>query len=334
MTTIGWYVHHQGGGHLGRLRAILPRLDADVICFSSLSEPDDLPSRVRWITLEQDSDTVDGRDPARADPNAGGTLHWAPLQHGGHRSRLARVAGVLAAEPVDAFVVDVSVEVTLFVRLLGIPVVVMAQPGDRTDTPHRLAYGAATAIIAPWPEHLVSSRQLDGYDVTFTGGISRHEGRPVSRSEPGVDVLLLGGRGGSTVTPGEIAAARESTPGRRWRVLTDGGEWVADPWALLTSARVVVAWAGQNSIADLAAASARAIVVPQPRPFREQVATGEALAAAGLALVEGGWPEPERWPALLDAADGLTPDWDRWQVDGAALRAAEAIQRIAERWPR
>ncbi|BDZ50875.1 hypothetical protein GCM10025867_31160 [Frondihabitans sucicola] len=181
MTTIGWYVHHQGGGHLGRMLSILPRLDADVICFSSLEEPSGLPRRVRWVHLDLDSDVLDGRDPVDSDPAAGGALHWAPLQHAGHRSRIARLVAVVAEHPVDAFVVDVSVEVVLTVRLLGIPVVVMAQPGDRDDAPHRLAYRAATLILAPWPADLVEAPYLRGLPVVHTGGISRHEGRAVQR---------------------------------------------------------------------------------------------------------------------------------------------------------
>ena len=43
-------------------------------------------------------------------------------------------------------VVDVSVEVTLLVRLLGVPVVVVAMQGDRHDRAHRTAYDAATAL--------------------------------------------------------------------------------------------------------------------------------------------------------------------------------------------
>ena len=42
-----------------------------------------------------------------------------------------------------------------FVRLLGIRTIVLAQPGDRSDAPHRLAFDAAERIVAPWPEELL-----------------------------------------------------------------------------------------------------------------------------------------------------------------------------------
>ena len=47
-----------------------------------------------------------------------------------------------------AIVVDVSVEVALFVRLLGVPVIVMAMPGERIDGPHALVHQIADHIIA------------------------------------------------------------------------------------------------------------------------------------------------------------------------------------------
>src|SRR3712207_8569721 len=50
----------------------------------------------------------------------------------------------------DVLVVDVSVEVALLARLLGVPVVLVAQRGRRDDDPHRRAYAAAAAVAAPW----------------------------------------------------------------------------------------------------------------------------------------------------------------------------------------
>ncbi|BDZ50874.1 hypothetical protein GCM10025867_31150 [Frondihabitans sucicola] len=136
------------------------------------------------------------------------------------------------------------------------------------------------------------------------------------------------------MTRSDVRAAQDATPDRRWRILVDDGEWLGDPWPAIGSAKVVIAWAGQNSVADLAVAGARAVVIPQPRPFREQVVTGEALTAAGLALVQPTWPAAESWGPLLDRAESSTPDWYRWRTDGAAGRAADAILTVARRWPR
>ncbi len=336
---IGWYVHHHGGGHLARMLAIANHLDAEITCFSSLPEPEGLPQGCSWIALDRDDDVrPGGMAPAEADPTAGGLLHWAPLGHAGHLGRLSVIAESVAETPFDAFVVDVSVEVTLLVRLLGIRTVVIAQPGQRDDTAHHLGYRAATTIIAPWPRALLQPAHLDQMtDKTlYSGGISRFEdrGRP-SESQSGAqrrDVVLLGGRGGSSAS---IAAVNEAaaSSGYRWRNLgaTPGASWSADPWDSLASALVVVAWAGQNSIADLAAADAAAVVIPQDRPFAEQSETARAIDRAGLAIVEKEWPPADAWPGLIQRAMELRPDWTQWQVAGAAARAADAIADTARR---
>lgn len=345
--TVAWYVHHHGLGHLGRLRAVAPHLDADLLCLSTLPEPAGLPDGCTWVRLDRDDDVrPGGPDPARADPTASGLLHWAPLGHAGHRARLARIAAEVAARPVTAFVVDVSAEVTLLARLLGVPPVVVAQPGTRDDEPHALALRAAVRVVAPWPAGLVPAPHLDAVarKVVHTGGISRFEGR-VPDAGPRSGVLLLAGRGGTEVTGAQVDAAVRATPGRTWSLLgspggspgdvpggvpgAGAGRWADDPWDELTGAGTVVTWAGQGSVADLAVAGARAVVVPQPRPFDEQVATARALDAAGLAVVEPTWPDPARWPEVLDRAAALDPDWSRWRTAGAAARAAAAIEDVA-----
>ena len=104
-------------------------------------------------------------------------------------------------------------------------------------------------------------------------------------------MLVLSGRGGTELTLDELAAAEAETPGWTWTVLgAPGDRWVADPWPLICAADVVVTHAGQNAIADVAAARRPAVVVPQPRPFDEQATTAGALAAAGLAVVCARWP--------------------------------------------
>lgn len=45
-------------------------------------------------------------------------------------------------------VVDVSVEVALLCRLAGVPVTVMAMPGERGDAVHGLGYDIADEIVA------------------------------------------------------------------------------------------------------------------------------------------------------------------------------------------
>ncbi|AGZ42932.1 glycosyl transferase [Actinoplanes friuliensis DSM 7358] len=319
----GWYVHHHGAGHLTRFRAVRPHLAGEVVVFSSLPEPSSLPPQTSWVHLGRDDDRPAGApDPADSDPTAGGLLHWAPLGHAGHARRLAVITDAIATRRFDRFVIDVSVEVALLVRLLGVATVVVTQPGDRSDDPHRLAYASATRVLAPWPG---GAHRSQGF--VEVGGISRFDGRVRdAEPDPGTVLVLGGGIVEGDLTE-RVARAAAASPGTRWQV-AGGPTWIDDPWLALQRAEVVVAAAGQNSIADLAAAGARAVVVPQPRPFDEQAATGRILLDRSLAVVEPAWPADDAWPAVLDRARSLQPDWSLWGVAGAARRAADVIAEV------
>lgn len=307
-----------------------PHLPGTVVAFSSLEAPSDLPPGTRWVELPRDDAPYvrhgESVDPRSADPTAGGLLHWAPLGHPGHRRRLAAIAA--ASADLDAFVVDVSVEVALWVRLLGLPTVVVTQPGDRTDGVHSLAYRAADRILAPWPEGAAPSAALDEARdrVVWVGGISRFAGRPRTAAREPRSVLVLG----AALAGGALERARAEAASAGWAFRTvgaDAAHWSADPWDALCAAEVVVSAAGQNSVADLAAAGARAVVIAQERPFDEQAATAAELDRAGLAVVSHP-PEPGAFVGLLDRARALDPRWEQWQTAGAPERAAAVIGSV------
>lgn len=340
---IGWYVHHHGFGHVARFLAVHPHLREPVRAFSSLPRPTGLGDGVEWIVLPDDADTVehdDGSrfDPRQADPTVRGALHWAPHDHPGHRARLARIAA--GAADLRAMVVDVSAEVVAFARLLGLRTVAVTQPGERTDAAHALAYDLADRILAPWAHGAVPAGALSSRTdrVVWTGGISRYDGRggrfggdgfggggdgaPAERS-----VLFLG-----RVLDDDVRRdAEDLLAAAGWRthaVGHDAGSRIDDPWPLVTSSTVIVSAAGQNSVADLAAAGARAVVVAQDRPFDEQRHTACALHRWGLARVAPDGVDAAGIVGLVEAAANDSPDWSRWQVAGAAERAAESIEAM------
>jgi hypothetical protein len=336
-VVIGWYVHHHGFGHVARFLAVHPHLRRPVRAFSSLPRPAGLGDEVEWVVLPDDADIVDHEDGTRVDPRAAdptvrGALHWAPHDHPGHRARLTRIAG--GAADLHAMVVDVSAEVVAFARLLGLRTVAVTQPGERTDAAHALAYDLADRILAPWAHGAVPARALSNRTdrVVWTGGISRYDGRPAGeRAAEGADaarsVLFLG-----RVLDDDVrrdAEERLSAAGWRTRAVGhDPGSRVDDPWPLLTTHTVVVSAAGQNSVADLAAAGACAVVVAQDRPFDEQRHTACALHRWGLARVAPDGVDAAGIVALVEEAATRPPDWSRWQVTGAAERAAEAVEAM------
>ena len=131
------------------------------------------------------------------DASASGVLHWAPGTTAGCRARMAALASWIERAGPAAVVVDVSVEVALLARLHGIPVVVVALPGERTDRAHLAAYDLADALLAPWPAeaHARDWPQSWASKAWCVGGLSRFDGRPrPSRPREGGSVLLALGR--------------------------------------------------------------------------------------------------------------------------------------------
>jgi hypothetical protein len=333
-VVIGWYVHHHGFGHVARFLAVQPHLRVPVVAFSSSARPSGLDPAVEWVKLPADADaveTADGTvlDPRSADPTARGALHWAPHDHPGHRERLATIARVAAERHLGAFVVDVSAEVVALARILGLRTVAVTQPGARTDAPHALAYRLADRIVAPWPHGAVPTPGLTAHAdrLVWTGGISRFDARTRDNAREPRAVLFLG----RVLDPAVHAELTTRLSAGGWDVRSIGHDdhsRVDDPWPLLCRSTVIVSAAGQNSVADLAASGARAVVIAQDRPFDEQRATADALERWGLARTVDDTISASDLAAVIEQAGGDTPDWTHWQASGAAKRMAAAVEGI------
>jgi hypothetical protein len=311
--VIAYYVHHQGSGHLHRAGAIAAHLRSGVTVLSSLPPQ----SGLDWVRLPRDDDA------AGSDPTAGGTLHWAPLQHNGFRDRMAMISQWIAQARPQLAVVDVSVEVTMLFRLHGVPVVVVGMPGDRSDRPHRLAYDAATAILAPWAAEFARDWPEPWLDKTFhAGSISRFDGcsTATGRQRPGSVLLLHGSGGHPTTTPGTDSASWT------WSVAHDLD--AAGVLRRLEQAEVVVTHAGQNAVAEIAAVGRPAVVVPGDRPHGEQLDTAAVLERAGIAVVARR-PPPDFDGLLQRAVDLGAEGWRRWRAGGGAPAAAAFLESLA-----
>lgn len=357
---IGYYVHHQGSGHVRRAAAVARHMQHDVVGLGSGPRPDEWAGA--WVALPRDDDPP-VPDPDAAGVTAGGVLHWVPRHHPGLRARSRVIADWIEEERPALVVVDVSVEVSLLVRLCGVPVVGGAMPGERTDRPHRLAYDLAEALLAPWPEgahpdngwpqawtdktwHVGGISALDLGSADDPGGMpSRTDGGSVEGVAGAVggttdagqvagvrDVLVLWGTGGDDPDQGRYAEAQRATPGWRWTFR--GGRLPAaeNLAADLRAADVVVVHAGQGSVADVALLRRPAVVLAQPRPHAEQEATVRAIARMGIAATGVGWPVAPEWPGLLEQALAIGgAGWERWGGDGAVAAAAH-LDELADRF--
>lgn len=327
MTTrpvVGWYAHHLGAGHVARARVVAGLMTADVTILSSATRPDDWPVE-RWVDLPRDD------APGGIDHDAGNTMHWAPLQHRGYRDRMRVIGSWVTEHDPAAVVTDVSVEVAVVARLLGVPVVTFVKPGDRTDRAHQLGYDIATALLATWPrEAQVVGGWQSRWDAktTWLGSFSRFDGRPTLPATGARRVALVWGAGGTDVSQEQIDAAQQATGEWTWTVCRDVG--ADELWRSLLEADVVVGHAGQNVVSEVAAARRAAVIIAQSRPHEEQLFTVRGLAALGIGRALTQWPEAHDWPGLLDAAAlEDTSRWEQWTDGTGARRCARLIEEIA-----
>ena len=220
-----------------------------------------------------------------------GTLHWAPRHDPGLARRSAQILAWLADARPALVVVDVSVEVALLVRLAGVPVVVAAMRGDRSDRPHATAYDLADVLLAPWPEESPESV------AAATGWTRRSTRRRSSRFDgwrrpaPGPTAAAHG----RCCCGARAAAGRDQAELARMRAATPDWEWSARPpgrrlgreevWRALCGADVVVTHGGQNAVAEVAAARrpGRGRRRRRARPRSSTTPSG-AVRDAGLAV--------------------------------------------------
>ena len=319
---IGYYVHHQGEGHLARALAIAQQapdrftllgtgLNGRTGDIAAVDLPDDRPSY------------GDACEPA---PLA---LHYAPINHDGVRARVAAIAGWIACKRPSLFVVDVSVEIAMLARLAATTTVYVRLSGRRFDVAHRCAFRGARALLAPFAASLEGEdTPVDIRAKTFyaPGLVTRPPGGGASFEKD--TVLGVIGRGG-VIGNGELwAAAARATPNRLWRVIGPCTAprvapsnlqrlgWVDDAAERISTAEVVVGAAGDGLVAAVVAARRPFVCIPEERPYDEQRCKAARLATLGAAVVPDGWPSGAQWPKIIAQA---------LRVDAAALSRLDAV---------
>jgi hypothetical protein len=323
---IGYYVHHHGAGHLNRARIIRDAMSLPVTLLGTGIESE-------GIALADDrlGASFDGQDQTANRPK---TLHYAPLDHEGIRNRVGRITQWIADARPSLMIVDVSVEVAMLARLTSVPVLYVRLNGQRSDPAHLEAFRGAQALIAPFAQAMENPATPDWVRAKtyYAPGLSSDG--PVLGAQNDT-VLVIIGKGGTSLMAEAIADAARSCPDRTWRVVGNLSTpsdcprnlvfagWTDNMAEEVAKASVVVGAAGDGVVSLVMAADRPFVCIPEQRPFGEQHATASGLQRMGAATVCPAWPDAQEWPATLSAALALDPKGRR------ALNDPQAAKRLA-----
>jgi hypothetical protein len=312
-ARIGYYVHHQGRGHLARALAIARQAPAVFTLIGSglAGETGEIDGLALAPDLPDDATRFDpATQPA--------SLHYAPLGNDGVRQRMAAVAGWIAAVRPGLVVCDVSVEIAMLARLLATPSIYVRLHGARDDPAHVEAFRSAQALLAPFHADLEDERTpswVRAKTVYFPGITAA----PPACTPAVETILVVSGAGGPPFDGEAIAAAAAATPGYRWCAIgpvtpvrdppanLSVRGWVDDAPARIAGAGVVIGAAGDGLMGGVIAAGRPFICLPQARPYGEQEAAAAQLQARGAAVVLPAWPPAAAWPTLIARARALDP---------------------------
>ena len=331
---VAFYVHHHGRGHANRTRLLTERwaTDAPLHVFTSAPEP-----FRDWTAGELHvlpPDVRPDRDPT-LDLLQDRVLHYAPVDLPGLQLRMATLAKWIAEHRPALFVVDLSVEIALFVRLCGCRTALVRLHGYRDDPAHTAAFRLADYLIAPFPAQLEDAHTPAWVraKTTYLGTFSRYDHRQETRADCRQQLRLPAAQHIITVITGAGGGARVQRMWREvaratpdWLFLLVGrvGEtsapmpanlryigFVSDTFLYLRAADVVVGSGGTNTMMEVGAARVPFLSTPEERPFGEQRCKMEALQRLGLTRIVPEHIKPEEWTGLLEEARNMdVGGWD------------------------
>ncbi|WP_231489793.1 glycosyltransferase [Pedobacter sp. Leaf170] len=295
--NFAFYVHHHGSGHLMRAIAIAETLKDCNLTFmgSGLAAKRKLiPTHITIVDLPFD---FENKPEVKEEDEIYG-LHYAPLNINGQRSRVALMADLFANTYPLLLIVDVSVEVVMLARLSGVPTIIVRQHGKRTDLPHEIAYRNALGLIAPYHVKMNGSESTWLTSKTFfAGGLSRFKPEPDKSINDERKVGILIGSGGTSINLALLKHIANMCPDWNFQVLGKlediaincknlifHGD-VLDPRIILRGCCIVIGNAGHNTVMEMGALNKRLILIPEKRPFDEQLEKAQIVEQLGLAEI-------------------------------------------------
>ncbi|MCF2488657.1 glycosyltransferase [Dyadobacter sp. CY347] len=332
--AIFYFVHAHGNGHRATFNMLYPALSVyfEVIAITTNSDI------TRYLHKNHDVQVLelppkypaDYEIPAHTFSKAFEVTPYAiePAK------RAQALAEAIAQYNPKAFYCDGVPELAIMVRGMGVPVVLVHLPGNVMGDPTQVfAHELADQIVAHFPSSLEQANYLFASKTYYSGYISKYSNRESSRrnhSDNDNITVLLGYDNYDESVLKNMTCDQDT----RFTIIGNNRKYdlgqnckqlglVKDISEAIVG-EVVISAAGQNTIAELLSLNKRLILLPEPRPYNEQVVHANMLADQNVALLAQENFSAGQWQYLLQKAKEFTPFYQN-------LVNASAPEEIAQK---
>ena len=288
-STILYYIHHHGSGHLQRAKSLLAALPDHyqvVLLVASESMQDKVQGTFPTLYCE----CLPSKWPADAVPTAR-TFNRAfegvaYTPEAGNRAQV--FCTLLLAHKVDVFISDVSAELTILARAAGVPCIMQRHSGNTAiDPTQNYAYECAEALFAPYPQVVENEDFAYQFKTHYLGFFSPQFQAHEPASRRGLTLISTDPAWVASVLAG---LSQINLP--IWVVGCDGPSTSHIHYAGFCQnitqhvpTDIVVCSGGNNLLSELIIMGKKLIITPEPRPYDEQVVKANRLAQGGYAVM-------------------------------------------------
>ena len=354
-SPVAYYAHHMGSGHFVRGGQVLRGLRRPAALLSSYPGRKKHGDRFDLISLDTDhAHQTDYDQSLSPEPDC---LHHAPLNVAGIQNRMASVANWIQWHRPTLLVSDVSMEMIQFARLCSVPTLGVRLTGPREDTAHRQGFDSCRRVVFPLPEIFEDPNTSEAVKrkTEYVGGICRHIGKSISKSNARQKLKLDPIRKTVVVTNGAYGSGRDADYLVELAELQSDYDWIVigklhgvpaelpenlhivgsvpDTYPWLRAADIVVGSCGCNTMLEAAYAERPFVCLPEDRPYAEQRTKAEVLHRHGLAVVRYETPELSDWSKMLREVERIDArKFARIADPESLIRYRRLIHQIADEW--
>ncbi|UKT64688.1 glycosyltransferase [Pedobacter mucosus] len=315
--TIFYFVHAHGNGHRATFNMLYPALSMyfEVIAVTTNNEITEyLHQKHNVQVLELPPKyPADYEIPAHTFSKAFEVTPYALAP----ANRAKALAEFIAYYNPKAFYCDGVPELAIMVRGMGVPVVLIHLPGNVMNDPTQVfAHELADHIVAHFPSFLEQPNYQFAYKTYYSGYISQYAHFDLQESNKSdiQNITVLMGYDNYNESVLRNITRDQNT---QFTIIGNKQDYHLGKNCVLLGpvndiskaivGDVVVSAAGQNTIAELLSLGKRLVLLPEPRPYDEQVVHANVLANQHIALLAQETFSAEQWQEVLQKAKVFKP---------------------------